>query len=94
MKDIGVSPAKAQLSSPGSNTSDSLLCPNITLSLYTFFFFFVFLPFLGPLSAAYGGFQARGPIGAVAAGLCHSHSNTGSELSLQPTPQLTATPDP
>jgi len=31
---------------------------------------------------AYGGSQARGPIGAVAAGLRHSHSNTRSELRL------------
>ena len=30
---------------------------------------------------AYGGSQARGLIGAVAAGLHHSHSNVGSELS-------------
>ena len=30
--------------------------------------------------SAYGGFQARGWIGAVAAGLHHSRSNTGSEL--------------
>ena len=56
------------------------------------FFFFVFLPFLGPLPAAYGGSQARGQIRAVAAGL--HHSNAGSELRLQPTPQLTATPYP
>ena len=28
---------------------------------------FLFLPFLGPLPAAYGGSQARGRIGAVAA---------------------------
>ena len=39
---------------------------------------------------AYGSSQARGPIGAAAAGLCHSHSNAGSELRLQPTPQLMA----
>ena len=45
--------------------------------------------------AAYGGSQARGLIGATtAASLCQSHSNAGSELCLQPTPQLTATPDP
>ena len=44
--------------------------------------------------AAYGGSQARGPIGAVAPGLCQSHSNVGSEPSLQPTSQLTATLDP
>ena len=43
--------------------------------------------------AAYGGSQARGPIGVVATGLRQSHSNAGSEPRLQPTPQLTATPD-
>ena len=42
---------------------------------------------------AYGGSQARGPVGAVATGLRQSHSNAGSEPHLQPTPQLTATPD-
>ena len=31
-----------------------------------FFFFFVFLPFLGLLTTAYGGSQARGAIRAVA----------------------------
>ena len=44
--------------------------------------------------SAYGGFQARGPIGAVASGLHHSHSNAGSKPYLQPTPHLMATPDP
>ena len=34
--------------------------------------------------------QAKDPIGAVAAGLHHSHSNTRSEPHLQPTPQLNA----
>ena len=53
----------------------------------------VFLPFLGPLPAAYGGSQARGRIGAVAASLRQSHSNAGSEPRLRPTPQLTATLD-
>ena len=43
---------------------------------------------------AYGGSQARGPIRAVAAALCHSHSNVGSERCLQATAQLTAMPDP
>jgi len=43
---------------------------------------------------AYGGFQARGAIGAAAASPHRSHSNMGSELRLQPTPQLTATRDP
>ena len=43
---------------------------------------------------AHGGSQARGGIRAVAASLCHSHNNARSEPSLQPTPQLTAMPDP
>ena len=42
----------------------------------------------------YGGSQARGLIGAVAAGLRQSHSNEGSEPCLQPTPQLMAMQDP
>ena len=33
-------------------------------------------------------------VGAAAAGLRHSHSHLGSEPGLQPTPQLTAAPDP
>ena len=56
-------------------------------------FFFIFLSFRAAL-AAYGGSQAKGQIGPVAAGLRHSHSNAGSEPHLWPTPQLTATPDP
>ena len=44
--------------------------------------------------AAYGGSQARGHVRAIAAGLHHSHSNTGSRLHLRPTPQLMAMPDP
>ena len=40
--------------------------------------------------AAYGGSQARGLIGATAAGLRQSHSNTKSVLRLQAMPQLTA----
>ena len=42
----------------------------------------------------YGGSQARGQIGAVAASLQHTHSSTGSEPHLGPTPQLMATLDP
>ena len=43
---------------------------------------------------AYESPQARGRIRAADASLCHSHSNTGSELCLRPTQELTATPDP
>ena len=56
-------------------------------------FFFLFAIFWA-VPAAYGGCQARGRIGAVAAGLHHSHSNAGSEPRLGRTPQLMATPDP
>ena len=55
-----------------------------------FFFFGLFRA----TPMAYGGSQARGLIEAVAAGLHQSHSNTRSELCLQSTPQLMATPDP
>ena len=41
---------------------------------------------------AYDGSQAKGQIGAVAAGLYHNHSNARPEPSLWPTPQLTAMP--
>ena len=43
---------------------------------------------------AYGGSQGNSCIGAIAAGLHHHNSNIGSELCLQPTPQLMAIPDP
>ena len=73
--------------------------------LYNFFFFFFFvfvvvvvvvvvviaISWAAPV--AYGGSQSRSPIGAVATGLCQSHSNAGSKPHLQPTPQLTATLD-
>ena len=56
--------------------------------------FFFFLSFFRAAPVAYGGSQARGPIGATAAGLHHSHSNARSELRLRPTPQLMAMQDP
>ena len=58
------------------------------LEKYSFFGLFRVAPL------AYGGSQARGLIGAVAAGLHHSHSNTRSKPRLRPTPLLTAMPDP
>ena len=45
------------------------------------FFFFCFLLFRAA-PVAFGVSQARGQIGAVTAGLYHSHSNTRSELHL------------
>ena len=73
--------------------SESSELPQASSSFF-FFCLFVFLPFPGPLPMAYGGSQVRGRIGAIAAGLRQSHGNSGSELRLQPTPQLTAMPGP
>ena len=56
--------------------------------LLIFFFFFTAAP------VAYGSSEARGQIRVAAAGLCHTHSNSGSELPLWPAPQLIAMPDP
>ena len=64
------------------------------IQIIIFSFFLAFLPFSWADPAAYGGSQAMGQIGAVATSLHQSHSNAGSEPPLQPTPQLTATPDP
>ena len=50
---------------------------------YVCLFLFVLLSFAAP--ALYGSSQARGEIRAAAAGLHHSHSDTGSEPHLQPT---------
>ena len=60
------------------------------------FFFFSFFCLFRATPTAYGGFQARGLIVAVAASLhhSHSHSNAGPEPRMRPTPQLMATPDP
>ena len=46
-----------------------------------FLFFFVFCLFRAT-SVAYKGSQARGQIGAIDAGLHHSHGNTESEPHL------------
>ena len=59
-------------------------------NLYLLFFFLLFRA----EHVAHRGSQARSLIGATAAGLRHSHSHIRSELCLQPTPQLMATPDP
>ena len=55
---------------------------------------YLFFVFSRAAPEAYGGSQARGLIGAVAAGQCQGHNNVGSEPRLRPTPQLTAMLDP
>jgi len=84
---------------PGWNTAPSSPVQPSVHSLSFFFFSFIlfvclFFGLLRAALAAYGGSQARGLIRAVAAGLCQSHYNVGSELRLRPTLQLTAALDP
>ena len=55
-------------------------------------FFGGFVHFFRAAPVAYGDSQASGRIGAVAAGLHHSHAR--SKPRLPPTPQLMATLDP
>ena len=61
--------------------SYSCFLPLILGPVYSFFFFF-FLCLFRAAPGAYGDSQARGLIGAAAAGLCHSHSNARSEPCL------------
>ena len=66
----------------------------IFLNSIFYYYFFVFLPFLRPyprhIEVARLGVESE----LLAAGLRHSHSNSGSEPDLQPTPKLMATSDP
>ena len=57
-------------------------------NVFSVSFYFVFC-FLGPHLQ-----HVEAPLAATAAGLCHSHSNAGSEPHLRPISQLTAMPDP
>jgi len=52
------------------------------------FLFFLLFAFSRAAPVAYGGSQARGLIRAVAVSLHQSHSNSGSQPRLRPTPQL------
>ena len=61
--------------------------------IHVFLFMYIYIFLFKAVPVTYEGSQARGQIGAAAAGLCHSHSNRGSKLHLQPAPQLTAMPD-
>ena len=66
---------------------------NIYIYIFVFLSFVVVVAISWAAPVAYGGSQARGRIGAVATGLRQSHRHAGSKPPLQPTPQLTATPD-
>ena len=62
--------------------------------IYLYFHTIIIVCLFRAPTTTYGSSQARGQIGATAAGLCHSHSNVGSEPRLWPTPQLMAMSDP
>ena len=70
---------------PGTHVLMILHLLSSALSVFCFFLFVCFFvwsySFLRAVPMAYGGSQAKSLIGAVAAGLHHSHSNTRSELS-------------
>ena len=66
----------------------------IQVLMYVCMYVCMYVSFVLFRATAYGGSQARGLIGAAAAGLRHSHDSARSELRLRPTPQLIATPDP
>ena len=53
-----------------------------TTSYYIINLLFIYFAFLGAEAVAFGGSQARGQVGAVAARLRHSYSNVGSKPRL------------
>ena len=61
-----------------------VVCFYYIVVLFNFIYLFIFRA----TPTAYGSSQTKGLIGATAAGPRHSHSNEGSKLCLQPTPQL------
>ena len=63
----------------------------MSLDIVLFVCLFIHLSVFRATPEAYIGSQARGRIGAVAAGLHHSHNKVGSEPRLQTSPQLMAT---
>ena len=66
----------------------------VLIARETIFSFFFFFGFLGPLLWHMEIPRLGGPVGAAAASLHHSHSNSGSQPCLWPTPQLMVTLDP
>ena len=80
-------PLSSLLCLPLTSTRPKVILRHIYLFIYLLIYFLLFRATL----VACGGFQARGQIRATATGLCQSHSSVGSEPSLRPTPQLTAT---
>ena len=70
------------------------VCESASALSYSFVCFIILFLLFRATPMAYGGAQAKGHIGAVAAGLHHSHSTNRSKRCLQSIPQLMATLDP
>ena len=71
-------------------TEDNLeYLSNFLIQMLFFFFLFFVFAFSRAVPTAYGDSPTRGLIRNVATGLHKSHCNVGSELRLQPIPQLT-----
>ena len=68
--------------------------PKIFFHLFLLFLIFIYFCLFRAAPMAYEISQDRGRIGAADASLCHRHSNSGSELCLQPPLQLIETWDP
>ena len=68
------------LEEPSDPTSEGISPTRLSSS--PILFYFCLFAFSRAAPTAYGGSQARGLIRAVAASLCQSHSNVGSELRL------------
>ena len=64
----------------------------INMQMNIILFIYLFLVFRAT-PVTYGSSLARGQVGAIPAGLHHSHTNEGSKPHVRPTPQLTAMPD-
>ena len=58
------------------------ICFSYTNFIYFIYLFIYCFIFLRAAPEAYGSYQPRGQIGAVAASLCHRHSKVGSEPCL------------
>ena len=71
-----------------------LYASNCLYYITELFFFYWLFAFSRASPMAYGDSHDRGLIRAVATGLRQSYNNTGSELHLQPRPQLMAKQDP
>ena len=73
LKCLSVHPSLAQSGQSIKEHMGSLILSGVTVFLFSLFFLFRAAP------VAHGSSQARCQIGAVAAGLHHSHSSIGSE---------------